>query len=108
RWCWSGRVARCVRVMEDGFHGGEVVPALQMELGTAGAIKRLVEGGLGLSVPWWFSAAAEVRARELVAARLAPPLYREIGVVLRRDKPRTPVLEAFLSTLTPRRGAARR
>ena len=43
-----------------------------------------------------------------MVSRNAPPLYREIGVVLRRDKPRTPVLEAFLSTLKPRRGAARR
>ena len=96
------------RVIDDWFHRAGVVPALPMELGNTEAIKKLVEAGLGLSVTSWFSVAAEVRARKLAAARLAPPLYREIGVVLRRDKPRTPVLEAFLSTLTPRRGAARR
>jgi len=40
-----------------------------------------------------------VRARRLAAARLDPPLYRDIGVILRKDKPKTPVLEAFLATL---------
>jgi hypothetical protein len=31
--------------------------------------------------------------------RLDPPLFRQIGIVRRRDKPRTPVLDAFLATL---------
>jgi len=31
--------------------------------------------------------------------KLAPPLFRQIGIVLRRDKPKTPVLDAFLGTL---------
>lgn len=43
--------------------------------------------------------AAEAKAGKLSAARLDPPLYREIGVILRRDKPRTPALTAFLTTL---------
>jgi hypothetical protein len=47
----------------------------------------------------WFAAKAEVRAGRLAAARLDPPLFRQIGVILRRDKPRTPVLDAFLATL---------
>src|SRR6058998_3477556 len=75
------------------------VPAAAMELGNTEAIKKLVEAGLGLSVTSWFGVAAEVRRRKLGAARLDPPLYREIGVIRRRDKPRTPVLEAFLATL---------
>ena len=40
-----------------------------------------------------------LRARRLSAVKLAPPLFRQIGIVLRRDKPRTPVLDAFLATL---------
>src|SRR5206468_3554568 len=43
--------------------------------------------------------AAEVRARRLTAVKLVPPLFRQIGIVLRRDKPKTPVLDAFLGTL---------
>jgi DNA-binding transcriptional LysR family regulator len=92
------------RVIDDWFHRAGEVPALPMELGNTEAIKKLVEAGLGLSVTSWFSVEEEVRQRKLAAARLAPPLYREIGVVLRRDKPRTPALEAFLATLDRRRG----
>lgn len=47
----------------------------------------------------WFAAKAEVRQRKLAAVRLDPPLFRQIGVILRKDKPRTPVLDAFLATL---------
>jgi len=86
-------------VIDDWFRRAGEVPVSAMELGNTEAIKKLVEAGLGLSVTSWFSVAAEVRRRKLAAARLDPPLYREIGVILRRDKPRTPVLEAFLATL---------
>ena len=68
-----------------------------MELGNTEAIKKLVESGLGLSITSWFAAKADVRARRLTAAKLDPPLFRQIGIVLRRDKPRTPVLDAFLA-----------
>ena len=87
------------RVIDGWFQRGGVAPALPMELGNTEAIKKLVEAGLGLSVTSWFAAKAEVRARKLTAVRLDPPLFRQIGVVRRRDKPRTPVLDAFLSTL---------
>jgi len=87
------------RVIDDWFQRGRASPALPMELGNTEAIKKLVEAGLGLSVTSWFAAKAEVRARRLAAVRLDPPLFRQIGIVLRRDKPRTPVLAAFLATL---------
>jgi len=87
------------RVIDNWFQRGGASPVLPMELGNTEAIKKLVESGLGLSVTSWFAAKAEVRARRLTAARLDPPLFRQIGIVLRRDKPRTPVLDAFLSTL---------
>src|SRR5436190_1884024 len=93
------RGATLRRVIDDWFRRAGEVPVSAMELGNTEAIKKLVEAGLGLSVTSWFSVAAEVRRRKLAAARLDPPLYREIGVILRRDKPRTPVLEAFLATL---------
>jgi len=87
------------RVIDAWFHRAGVAPRSPMELGNTEAIKKLVEAGLGLSVTSWFAAKAEVRARKLAAVRLDPPLFRQIGIVLRRDKPRTPVLDAFLATL---------
>jgi DNA-binding transcriptional LysR family regulator len=87
------------RVIDDWFQRGGAAPSLPMELGNTEAIKKLVESGLGLSVTSWFAAKAEVRARRLSAVKLAPPLFRQIGIVLRRDKPKTPVLDAFLGTL---------
>src|SRR2546426_5470446 len=86
-------------MIDDWFRRAGEVPAAAMELGNTEAIKKLVEAGLGLSVTSWFGGAAEGRRRKLAAARLDPPLYREIGVIPRRDKPRTPGLEAFLATL---------
>jgi DNA-binding transcriptional LysR family regulator len=93
------RGATLRRVIDEWFQKAGVAPALPMELNNTEAIKKLVESGLGLSVTSWFSVEAEVRGRKLLAARLEPPLYRDIGVILRKDKPRTPVLEAFLATL---------
>ncbi len=93
------RGATLRRVIDDWLQRGGAAPAPPMELGNTEAIKKLVEAGLGLSVTSWFSVEAEVKAGRLAAARLDPPLYREIGVILRRDKPKSPVLEAFLTTL---------
>ena len=87
------------RVIDEWFQRGSASPALPMELGNTEAIKKLVETGLGLSVTSWFAAKADVRARRLAAVRLDPPLFRRIGIVLRRDKPQTPMLDAFLRTL---------
>ena len=93
------RGATLRRVIDEWFQRGGAPTAPPMELGNTEAIKKLVEMGFGLSVTSGFAVGAEVKARKLAAARLDPPLYRDIGVILRRDKPRTPVLEAFLSTL---------
>src|SRR2546426_8730306 len=85
-------------MIDDWFRRAGEVPAAAMELGNTEAIKKLVEAGLGLSVTSWFGVAAEVRRRKHAAARLDPPLYRGIGVLLRRGKPRAPGLQAFLAT----------
>jgi DNA-binding transcriptional LysR family regulator len=79
-----------------------------MELGNTEAIKKLVEAGLGLTVTSWFAVAPEVRAGALAALRLAPPLERRIGLVRRRDKPRTPALDAFVAALDELRVALER
>jgi DNA-binding transcriptional LysR family regulator len=93
------RGATLRRLIDEWFQRGESAPAPPMELGNTEAIKKLVESGLGFSITSWFAAKTDVRAGRLAAARLDPPLFRKIGVVLRRDKPRTPVLDAFLGTL---------
>lgn len=87
------------RVIDGWFHRAGVAPRSPMELGNTEAIKKLVEAGLGLSVTSWFSVKSEVRARALTAIRLTPPLERQIGLVRRRDKPRTPALDAFVAAL---------
>jgi DNA-binding transcriptional LysR family regulator len=87
------------RVIDAWFHRAGVSPRSPMELGNTEAIKKLVEAGLGLSVTSWFSVKSEVRAGALRALRLTPPLERQIGIVRRRDKPRTPALDAFSAAL---------
>ena len=87
------------RIIDGWFHRAGVAPRSPMELGNTEAIKKLVEAGLGLSVTSWFSVAPEVRQRVLTAIRLAPSLERQIGLVRRRDKPKTPALDAFVAAL---------
>jgi len=87
------------RVIDGWFHRAGVAPRSPMELGNTEAIKKLVEAGLGLSITSWFSVKGEVRDRTLAALRLTPPLERQIGLVRRRDKPRTPALDAFVAAL---------
>jgi DNA-binding transcriptional LysR family regulator len=87
------------RLIDGWFHRAGVAPRSPMELGNTEAIKKLVEAGLGLSVTSWFSVETEVRQRVLTAIRLTPPLERQIGLVRRRDKPKTPALEAFVAAL---------
>jgi DNA-binding transcriptional LysR family regulator len=113
---WRGRLARPAdlgreplilfergatlrRLIDQWFHRGGVVPEQVMELGNTEAIKKLVQAGLGWSVTSWFSAKSEARSRRLAAIRLDPPLHRPIGLVYRRDKTRTPSLEAFLAAV---------
>lgn len=87
------------RVIDQWFHRAGVTPRTPMELGNTEAIKKLVEAGLGCSVTSWFSVKAEVRAGVLRSMALDPPLFRQLGVVRRRDKPETPALAAFLAVL---------
>ena len=92
------------RVVEAWFHRGGVSPGHAMELGNTEAIKKLVGAGLGLSLGSWFAVRTDVRAGRLVALRLVPRLVHQRGIILRKDKPKTPALTAFLDAL---RGATR-
>lgn len=87
------------RVIDEWFHRAGVAPRTPMEMGNTEAIKKLVETGLGWSVTSWFSVKSEVRAGTLRAVALDPPLFRQLGLVRRRDKPETPALAAFVGEL---------
>lgn len=93
------RGATLRRVIDQWFHRGGVAPEQVMEMGNTEAIKKLVQAGLGVSVTSWFAAKSEARSGALIAIRLDPPLHRQLGIVRRRDKVRTPSLEAFLAAL---------
>jgi DNA-binding transcriptional LysR family regulator len=92
------------RVVEAWFHRAGVSPAHAMDLGNTEAIKQLVGAGLGLSIGSWFAVRADARAGRLVALHLVPRLVHQRGIILRKDKPPTPALTAFLDAL---KGAAR-
>jgi DNA-binding transcriptional LysR family regulator len=97
------------RVVEAWFHRAGVSPAHAMELGNTEAIKQLVGAGLGLSLGSWFAVRNDARAGRLVALRLVPRLVHQRGIILRKDKPKTPALAAFLDAVhlmlpSPRRG----
>jgi DNA-binding transcriptional LysR family regulator len=87
------------RVVDEWFHRAGISPAQAMELGNTEAIKKLVGAGLGLSLASWFAVKSDARAGRLVALHLVPPLVHQRGIVLRKDKPRTPALSAFLAAL---------
>jgi DNA-binding transcriptional LysR family regulator len=95
-------------VIDRWFRRGGVRPRVALELGNAEAIKKLVAAGLGLSVSSEITVRSEVAAGRLVAIPLKPPLVREIGIVRRRDKPASPVLDSFLAELGTLRRPSRR
>src|SRR5947207_3177327 len=98
------------RVIEDWFHRAGVAPRAVMELGNTEAIKKLVGAGLGLSIVSHFTVDGEARAGSggVVALSLDPPLIHQRGIILRRDKPRTPALDALLAALHEVRFSRRR
>jgi DNA-binding transcriptional LysR family regulator len=70
------------RVIDDWFARAGVALKPVMELGSVEAIKQLVAAGLGCGLlPRLAVADGTLEARSLM-----PPLFRELGLVLRRDK----------------------
>src|SRR5262249_322750 len=87
------------RVIEDWFHRAGVAPRAAMELGNTEAIKKLVGAGLGLSIVSHFTVESRAPGGDVVALPLDPPLIHQRGLILRRDKPHTPALDALLASL---------
>ena len=88
------------RVIDGWFRRAGAVPVRPMELGNTEAIKKLVEAGLGLTIGSAVSVRDEVRRGVLKMTPLRPRLERKLGVVVRRDKPRSAALEVVLNALT--------
>lgn len=82
--CEPGGNAR--RVIDDWFRAASVSLKPVMELGSIEAIKQLIAAGLGCGLLPRLAVAGESAADGLAIRSLSPLLYRQIGLVLRRDK----------------------
>ena len=74
------------RIIDGWFAAAGVALQPVMELGSVEAIKELVAAGLGCGLLPRLALGRAAGALPVAARPLAPPLYREIGIVLRRDK----------------------
>lgn len=93
------------RVIDDWFLRASLAPKPVMELGSIEAIKQLVAAGLGAAILPGLSLTRE--AARGAARRLQPRLYRELGLVMRRDKPLSPGLREVVDELLRLRGGAK-
>jgi DNA-binding transcriptional LysR family regulator len=73
------------RIVDKWFASGGAAPEPVMSLGSVEAIKAMVEAGVGCSIVPGMSVNDNTR-RRLVTRPLDPPLFRELAVVIRRDK----------------------
>lgn len=78
-------------------HG--VVLGNTLEFDNIETVKRTVEIEQGISIVPLASVRSEVEAKTLKAIPLNPPLRRPIGILLKRNRPRTPALREFLALL---------
>ncbi|BAI73747.1 transcriptional regulator (plasmid) [Azospirillum sp. B510] len=93
-----------MRAVIDGwFMAGGLQPRPAMELGNVEAIKNLVAAGLGRSIlPSVTVQSPQDRARFSVQA-LTPPLSRNLGLALRRDKVQDSAVRAMVGALNDMR-----
>lgn len=81
------------------FRESGIALAHAMEFDNIETVKRTVEIEQGVSIVPLASVEAEVHAGALKAIPLDPPLRRPIGILLKRNRPRTPALREFLALL---------
>ena len=94
------------RLVDQWFARGRAAARPSMELGSVEAIKELVAAGLGCSILPRMALSGAGRRQGLVVRSLSPRLYRELGVVLRRDKPLHAGLRAVVEALNGLGGEA--
>ena len=81
------------------FRENGVLLGHAIEFDNIETVKRAVEIEQGISIVPLASVKAEVKAGSLCAISLDPPLRRPIGILLKRNRPRTPALREFLALL---------
>lgn len=81
------------------FRENGVLLAHAIEFDNIETVKRAVEIEEGISVVPRASVEAEVKGGTLRAIPLDPPLRRPVGILLKRNRPRTPALREFLALL---------
>lgn len=87
------------RLIDDWFARAGLSLRPVMELGSVEAIKELVAAGLGCGVLPRLALKGRGKRDRLLVRPLSPPLYRHLGVVLRRDKPVNRALREVVSAL---------
>lgn len=74
-------------LMDRWFAKAGVMPKPVTELGSTEAIKKVVGAGLGCSIMPRMALTGTEKRDGIVYRPLSPPLQRQMGLVLRRDKP---------------------
>ena len=81
------------------FRENGVMLGHAIEFDNIETVKRAVEIEQGVSIVPLASVKAEVKTGALCAIPLDPPLRRPIGILLKRNRPRTPALREFIALL---------
>ena len=81
------------------FRESGVLLGHTIEFDNIETVKRAVEIEQGVSIVPRATVQEEVKAGTLCAIPLDPPLRRPIGILLKRNRPRTPALREFLALL---------
>jgi len=85
--------------LDRHFRENGVLLGHAIEFDNIETVKRAVEIEQGVSIIPLATVREEVKAKTLCAIPLDPPLRRPIGVLLKRNRPRTPALREFLALL---------
>ncbi|KQN52116.1 LysR family transcriptional regulator [Rouxiella silvae] len=90
-------------LIDNWFHQQGLKPRPVMELGSIEAIKQMVSAGLGFSIVPQLAMAGET-SNTLTSRPLEPRLERQLGLVLRQDKPLNKGLQKVIEALETVRG----
>ena len=90
------------QVVDRHFRDSGVLLGHTIEFDNIETVKRAVEIEQGVSIVPLACVTDELKAGTLCAISLDPPLRRPIGILLKRNRPRTPVLREFLALLQGR------
>ncbi len=86
-------------LMDDWFARAGFTLKPAMELGVEEAIKELVGAGLGYSILPAIAVGGPRDHLPVIARPLSPRLYRQLALVLRKDKPVTPGMRELMNRL---------